>query len=77
MLSARPISLNADVDVPAHTILHTKTPVRKAFKGRNALQENAFRSGAKTVLSKKNVLQTPFRPGTVRTFEEHLMGFFE
>ena len=64
MLSSRPISLNADIDVP-HSILNAKTPGRK-LKGRNALQENAVHSGAKTVLTKKNVLQTPFRPGTAR-----------
>ncbi|RPD54425.1 hypothetical protein L226DRAFT_575445 [Lentinus tigrinus ALCF2SS1-7] len=66
MLSARPISLNADVDVPTHTILNTKTPGRKGAKGRNALQENAIHHGSKTVLTKKNVLQTPFRPGPVQ-----------
>ena len=66
MLSARPISLNADLDIPTHSILTTKTPGRKAHKGRGALQENALQSGAKTVLSKKNVLKTPLRPGTVR-----------
>lgn len=68
MLSARPISLNADVDVQQqHAILNTKTPGRKALKGRNALQENVLHNGAKTVLTKRNVLQTPFRPGTART----------
>ncbi|RDX40852.1 hypothetical protein OH76DRAFT_1423462 [Lentinus brumalis] len=64
MLSARPISFNADIDVLSHTILNTKTPGRKGAKGRNALQENTIQNGSKTVLSKKNVLQTPFRPGT-------------
>ncbi|KAM5536721.1 hypothetical protein V8D89_009651 [Ganoderma adspersum] len=63
MLSSRPISLNGDVDVE-QSILNAKTPGRKALKGRTALQENTVHSGAKTVLSKKNVLQTPFRPGT-------------
>ncbi|KAM5536717.1 hypothetical protein V8D89_009644 [Ganoderma adspersum] len=63
MLSSRPISLNGDVDVE-QSILNAKTPGRKALKGRTALQENTLHSGAKTVLSKKNVLQTPFRPGT-------------
>ena len=66
MLSARPISLNADVDVYQQPILNTKTPGRKGLKGRSALQENALHNGAKTVLTKKNVLQTPFRPGTAR-----------
>ncbi|KAM5536727.1 hypothetical protein V8D89_009654 [Ganoderma adspersum] len=63
MLSSRPVSLNGDVDVQ-QSILNAKTPGRKALKGRTALQENALHNGAKTVLSKKNVLQTPFRPGT-------------
>ena len=66
MLSSRPISFNGDVDVP-QSILNAKTPGRKALKGRTALQENALYAGAKTVLSKKNILQTPFRPGTART----------
>lgn len=66
MLSTRPISLNADIDAPTHTISNTKTPGRKGSKGRNALQENAILQGPKTVLTKKNVLQTPFRPGTAR-----------
>ncbi|KAI0328352.1 hypothetical protein GY45DRAFT_1355205 [Cubamyces sp. BRFM 1775] len=64
MLSARPISFNGDIDVATQPILNAKTPGRKALKNRAALQENAVHSGAKTVLSKKNVLQTPFRPGT-------------
>ncbi|KAI1787440.1 hypothetical protein LXA43DRAFT_1098270 [Ganoderma leucocontextum] len=63
MLSSRPISFNADIDVPQST-LNAKTPARKALKGRSALQENAIHSGAKTVFSKKNILHTPFRPGT-------------
>ena len=67
MLSSRPISFNGDVDVP-QSILNAKTPGLKALKGRTALQENALHAGgAKTVLSKKNILQTPFRPGTART----------
>ncbi|KAI0663658.1 hypothetical protein C8Q70DRAFT_372219 [Cubamyces menziesii] len=64
MLSARPISFNGDIDVAAQPILNAKTPGRKVLKNRAALQENAVHSGAKTVLSKKNILQTPFRPGT-------------
>ncbi|KAI8972177.1 hypothetical protein BD414DRAFT_469542 [Trametes punicea] len=65
MLSTRPIALEADIDVASQPILHAKTPGRKTLKNRAALQENAvIHSGAKTVLSKKNVLQTPFRPGT-------------
>ncbi|PIL29678.1 hypothetical protein GSI_08116 [Ganoderma sinense ZZ0214-1] len=63
MLSSRPISFNGDVDVQ-QSILNAKTPGRKALKGRSVLQENALHNGAKTVLSKKNILQTPFRPGT-------------
>ncbi|KAI9067520.1 hypothetical protein FKP32DRAFT_1588511 [Trametes sanguinea] len=66
MLSTRPIALNADVDVDiaSQPVLHAKTPGRK-LKNRAALQENAIvHSGAKTVMSKKNILQTPFRPGT-------------
>ncbi|OSC96766.1 hypothetical protein PYCCODRAFT_1462302 [Trametes coccinea BRFM310] len=64
MLSTRPIALNSDVDIASQPVLHAKTPGRK-LKNRAALQENAIiHSGAKTVLSKKNVLQTPFRPGT-------------
>ncbi|CDO75533.1 hypothetical protein BN946_scf184825.g2 [Trametes cinnabarina] len=64
MLSSRPIPLNPDVDVASQPILQAKTPARK-LKNRAALQENAIiHSGAKTVLSKKHVLQTPFRPGT-------------
>ncbi|KAI0630056.1 hypothetical protein C8Q77DRAFT_1219718 [Trametes polyzona] len=64
MLSTRPISLHSDADVAAQPILNAKTPGRKALKNRAALQENAIHSGAKTVFSKKNILQTPFRPGT-------------
>ncbi|KAI0646007.1 hypothetical protein C8Q79DRAFT_1010884 [Trametes meyenii] len=64
MLSTRPIALSTDVDT-VQPILTTKTPGRaKGLKNRAALQENAIHSGAKTVLSKKSVLQTPFRPGT-------------
>ena len=66
MLSSRPIAFNGDVDVQ-QSILNAKTPGRKALKGRTALQENTLHNGAKTVLSKKNILQTPFRPGTART----------
>ncbi|KAI0355791.1 hypothetical protein OH77DRAFT_1424747 [Trametes cingulata] len=64
MLSTRPIAVNADADAATQPVLNTKTPGRKGFKNRAALQENAIHSGAKTVLSKKNVLHTPFRPGT-------------
>ncbi|KAI0369622.1 hypothetical protein BV20DRAFT_967575 [Pilatotrama ljubarskyi] len=65
MLSTRPVALNADADLDTQPMMNAKTPGRKAFKNRAALQENAIvHSGAKTVLSKKNVLRTPFRPGT-------------
>ncbi|KAH9859150.1 hypothetical protein C2E23DRAFT_801641 [Lenzites betulinus] len=64
MLSSRPIAFNSDVDVAVQPNLNAKTPGRKTLKNRAALQENALYSGAKTVLSKKNGLQTPFRPGT-------------
>ncbi|KAI0665867.1 hypothetical protein C8Q78DRAFT_985369 [Trametes maxima] len=64
MLSTRPISLDANID-SVQPILTAKTPGRvKGLKNRAALQENAIHSGAKTVLSKKSVLQTPYRPGT-------------
>ncbi|KAI0349132.1 hypothetical protein OH77DRAFT_1432325 [Trametes cingulata] len=66
MLSTRHIALNADADAATQPILNTKTPGRKAFKNGAALQENAIHSCAKTVLSKKNVPHTPFRPGTAR-----------
>ncbi|KAI0762169.1 hypothetical protein BD413DRAFT_586215 [Trametes elegans] len=64
MLSTRPIALDHESDVLVQPNPNAKTPGRKALKNRAALQENAVHSGAKTVLSKKNVMHTPFRPGT-------------
>ena len=61
--------VHLDVDVQ-QSILNAKTPARKALKGRTALQENSLhgaKTGAKTVLSKKNILHTPFRPDSART----------
>ncbi|KAI0820075.1 hypothetical protein BC628DRAFT_1341855 [Trametes gibbosa] len=64
MLSSRPIAFNSDIDIALQPNFNAKTPGRKTVKNRAALQENALYSGAKTVLSKKHGLQSPFKPGT-------------